>query len=123
MKKEVDGELKRHRQQIKKVYRNPYWFEKFYFFITSQNFLVIAGRDFMQNEVIIKKYTEKFDLVFHTCERGSPFVVLKLPEHLSGQENTPLPANSIQEAAQYTVDLSKNWNLKVIGNVFYVRPS
>lgn len=35
--------------------RKPYWFEKFYWFITSENYLVIAGRDSQQNELIVKR--------------------------------------------------------------------
>ena len=31
-------------------------FEKFYWFISSENYLVIGGRDQQQNEIIVKKY-------------------------------------------------------------------
>ena len=31
-------------------------FEKFYWFISSENYLVIGGRDQQQNELIVKKY-------------------------------------------------------------------
>ena len=39
--------------------RKAFWFEKFYWFITSENFLVISGRDAQQNEVLVKKYLKK----------------------------------------------------------------
>jgi predicted ribosome quality control (RQC) complex YloA/Tae2 family protein len=32
--------------------RKTYWFEKFYWFISSENYLVIGGRDAQQNEVL-----------------------------------------------------------------------
>jgi len=35
-----------------------YWFEKFHWFISTENFLVIAGRDAQQNEMIVKKYLD-----------------------------------------------------------------
>lgn len=35
--------------------RKVYWFEKFYWFISSENYLVIAGRDQQQNELIVKR--------------------------------------------------------------------
>lgn len=35
--------------------RKGYWFEKFYWFISSENYLVIAGRDQQQNELIVKR--------------------------------------------------------------------
>jgi Predicted RNA-binding protein homologous to eukaryotic snRNP len=41
------------------VAKKTYWFEKFYWFITSENYLVICGRDAQQNEAIVKKYLKK----------------------------------------------------------------
>ena len=35
--------------------RKPHWFEKFNWFITSENYLVISGRDTQQNEIILKR--------------------------------------------------------------------
>lgn len=35
--------------------RKVYWFEKFYWFISSENYLVIGGRDAQQNELIVKR--------------------------------------------------------------------
>lgn len=35
--------------------RKVYWFEKFYWFISSENYLVIGGRDAAQNEMIVKR--------------------------------------------------------------------
>lgn len=37
--------------------RKTYWFEKFFWFISSENYLVIAGRDQQQNELIVKRYS------------------------------------------------------------------
>lgn len=48
--------------------RKQFWFEKFYWFISSENYLVITGRDFQQNEMIVKKYLKK---VLHTLFSGS----------------------------------------------------
>lgn len=36
--------------------RKTYWFEKFLWFISSENYLVIGGRDGQQNEMIVKRY-------------------------------------------------------------------
>ncbi len=36
--------------------RKPLWFEKFNWFVTSENYLVISGRDAQQNELIVKRY-------------------------------------------------------------------
>lgn len=35
--------------------RKVLWFEKFFWFISSENYIVIAGRDAQQNEMIVKR--------------------------------------------------------------------
>jgi predicted ribosome quality control (RQC) complex YloA/Tae2 family protein len=56
---------------------NKQWYEKFRWFTTSDGFLVVAGKDTVSNEVLIKKYTKQEDVVFHAEITGSPFVVIK----------------------------------------------
>jgi len=46
--------------------RKREWFEKFRWFYSSEGFLVVGGRDATTNEILIKKHTDKDDLVFHT---------------------------------------------------------
>ncbi|CAN4115284.1 unnamed protein product [Withania somnifera] len=42
--------------------RKVHWFEKFNWFISSENYLVISGRDAQQNEMIFKRYMSKGDV-------------------------------------------------------------
>ena len=44
---------------------NKKWYEKFRWYTSSDGFLVVAGKDTVSNEVLIKKYTTKEDVVFH----------------------------------------------------------
>ena len=39
--------------------RKVHWFEKFFWFISSENYLVIGGRDQQQNELLVKKYLKE----------------------------------------------------------------
>lgn len=59
--------------------RKSYWFEKFFWFISSENYLVIGGRDAMQNEMIVKKYLGKGDIYVHADLHGASSVVIKNP--------------------------------------------
>ena len=36
--------------------RKPHWFEKFNWFVTSENHLVLSGRDAQQNELLVKRW-------------------------------------------------------------------
>ena len=106
---EVDFLLKKPRKK---------WYEKYRWFTSSDNFLIIGGRDSTSNEIIFKKHLDPTDLVFHTNFPGSPLVVIKNPENL---EITP---KTIQETAIFTASFSRAWkeNWGVV-DVFYVIPS
>ena len=56
---------------------NKEWYEKFRWFTSSDGFLVVAGKDTVSNEVLVKKYATQEDAVFHAEISGAPFVVVK----------------------------------------------
>src|SRR3989344_3208358 len=53
-------------KKLSKVERKKEWYEKFHWFVSSEGYLCIGGKDATSNEVIIKKHMEKDDVVFHT---------------------------------------------------------
>jgi len=112
--------LETEKVETKSVIAKPVkkeWHEKFRWFISSDSFLVIGGRDATTNEIIIKKYTEKEDVVFHTETPGSPFVVVKKEQ---GRE---IPEATMEEAAVLTAVFSKAWKQGLAGmSVFSVKP-
>lgn len=59
--------------------RKVFWFEKFDWFISSENYLVIAGKNAQQNEVLVKRYLNKGDLFMHTDMPGAAVTVIKNP--------------------------------------------
>ena len=103
-KVEVKGTVKRE------------WYEKFRWFHSSEGFLVICGKDATSNEIIVKKHTDKDDLVFHTQMPGSPFCIVKTEGKNPG-------AKTLNQAAQETASYSKAWKLGISYlDVFYVKP-
>ncbi len=98
--------------------RKKQWYEKFRWFISSEGFLCVGGRDATTNEIIIKKHAEKNDLIFHTDMAGSPFVVLKIKD----KSNYPTQ-KTMQEASDFTAVNSKGWKLGMSSlEVFWVTP-
>uniref|UniRef100_A0A8C1QKG9 Ribosome quality control complex subunit NEMF n=1 Tax=Cyprinus carpio TaxID=7962 RepID=A0A8C1QKG9_CYPCA len=63
--------------------RKVYWFEKFLWFVSSENYLTIAGRDQQQNEMIVKRYLRAGDVYVHADLHGATSCVIKNP---SGEE-------------------------------------
>jgi len=92
------------------------WFEKFHWFRSSDGFLVIGGRDASTNEVLIRRYMEPNDMVFHTDIAGAPFVLIKT------EGKTP-PERTVEEAAQLAASYSRAWKeLLMTTNVYWVSP-
>jgi len=101
-------------EKLKPVKRE--WYEKFRWFISSDGFLVIGGRDAESNETIIRKHMKDGDLVFHADITGSPFVVIKNPE------KKKIPETTIREAAEFCACYSKAWKIGIQADVYYVFP-
>lgn len=93
------------------------WYEKFRWFFSNNKFLVIGGRDATTNEILIKKYMEKNDIVFHADVHGAPFFIVKNPD---GKE---IPEETLNETAQAAASYSKAW-ASGLGScdVYYVKP-
>ncbi|KAI4903712.1 hypothetical protein NFI96_030768 [Prochilodus magdalenae] len=94
--------------------RKIYWFEKFLWFISSENYLIIAGRDQQQNEMIVKRYLRPGDIYVHAELHGATSCVIKNP---SGD---PIPPRTLTEAGTMAVCYSAAWDAKVITSAWWV---
>ncbi len=87
-------------KELRKLVKKE-WYEKFNWFITSNNMLVIGGRSAQQNEEINSKYFTEKDLFFHADIFGASLVLLK-----DGIDASP---NILDEAAQFAASFSRAW--------------
>ncbi|MEM5812289.1 MAG: NFACT family protein [Candidatus Aenigmatarchaeota archaeon] len=78
------------------------WYEKFRWFVSSDGFLVVAGKSAEQNELLLKNYAEPEEWCFHADVKGAAFVVVN-----SGK-NEP-PEQTKKEAAEFAAASSKAW--------------
>ncbi|BAA30572.1 ribosome rescue protein RqcH [Pyrococcus horikoshii] len=101
IEREIEEEEKKI--QVKKIEkRKKKWFEKFRWFISSEGFLVIGGKDATTNEIVVRKYLEENDLYCHADIWGAPHVVIK-----DGQK---AGEKTIFEACQFAVSMSRAWS-------------
>ncbi|KYQ88372.1 DUF814 family protein [Tieghemostelium lacteum] len=107
---EVNLKVKSSMTQMRKVF----WFEKFHWFISSDNYLVISGKDAQQNELLFKRYLEKDDLYVHADIFGSTSCVIKNP---NGGE---IPPNTLTQAGTMTMCYSNAWSAKVVTSAYWV---
>jgi predicted ribosome quality control (RQC) complex YloA/Tae2 family protein len=89
-------------EMVKRKVQGKEWFEKFRWFISSDGFLVVAGKDAVSNEVLVKKHVAKDDPVFHADVMGAPFVVVKTEDKIASEQ-------ALREAGEFAAAFSRAW--------------
>jgi predicted ribosome quality control (RQC) complex YloA/Tae2 family protein len=101
---------------VERKIKRKEWFEKFRWFVSSDGFLVVAGKDAVSNEVLVKKYTEPKDVVFHADVVGAPFVVVKTEGKKPSQQ-------VLREASEFAAAFSRGWREGFASvDVYWVMP-
>ncbi|HEX9861920.1 MAG TPA: ribosome rescue protein RqcH [Candidatus Bathyarchaeia archaeon] len=104
------------KELVKRKVESKQWYEKFRWFTSSDGFLIVAGKDAVSNEVLVKKYAAADDAVFHADITGAPFVVIKT-------EGKPPSEQALREAGEFAAAFSRAWR-EAFGSVdvYWVKP-
>ena len=108
----IAGDLKKGLKQEKAVLqpiRRQLWFEKFLWFISSDGYLVLGGRDAQQNEMLYKRYFRKGDVYVHADLHGAATVIIK---NNPKTPDAPIPPSTLSQAGQLAVCSSTAWDSK-----------
>jgi len=104
--------------------RKPMWFEKFNWFITTDNYLVLGGRDAQQNEQIVKRYLRPGDAYLHADVHGAASCILRAKRQRdlkSGRTNPiPLSNQALREAGNFTICRSSAWSSRMVTSAWWV---
>ena len=107
-------EAERNLEVVSEI-RKKNWFERYRWFMTTNGFLTIGGRDAASNSAVIRKHLDKDDKVFHGDIFGSPFFILKDAENV--------PDTTMNEIAAATVCFSRAWREGLYGvSAYWVLP-
>ena len=100
----------------KREKKNLKWYEKLRWFITSDNTLVVGGRDAATNEAIVKKYLDNNDIYLHADIHGATSTAVKL----GGKS---LNDTIIKESGEFAASFSSAWSKGfTTQDVFWVYP-
>ncbi len=96
--------------------RKKRWYEKFRWFISSEGFLILGGRDAKSNENLAKRQMSANDVFLHASIHGAPYTLIKVPDEAPGKQ-------TLEEAAQFAVTFSRAWQDGLSGgDAFWVNP-
>ena len=116
----VMADLKKGLKQEKDVLRpvrRQMWFEKFIYFISSDGYLVLAGRDAQQNELLYRRYLRKGDVYVHADLHGAATVIVK---NNAGTPDAPIPPSTLSQAGHLAVCTSTAWDSKAAMSAWWV---
>jgi predicted ribosome quality control (RQC) complex YloA/Tae2 family protein len=105
------------------VRQSEHWYEEYRWFHTSDDFLVIGGRNADQNEELVKKYLDRGDKFLHAQAHGGPATILKATGPSEPAKDVEFPQSTLQQAARFAVSYSSVWkDGKYAGDVYVVDP-
>ncbi|KAK4556055.1 hypothetical protein LTR86_006751 [Recurvomyces mirabilis] len=119
----VLADLKKGLKQEKDILRpvrKQMWFEKFIYFISSDGYLVLAGRDAQQNEILYRRYLKKGDVYIHADLHGAASVIVK---NRPGMPGAPIPPATLGQAGNLAVCTSSAWESKAVMSAWWVEAS
>ncbi|KAF3033375.1 hypothetical protein E8E12_003851 [Didymella heteroderae] len=118
--KKVAEDLKKGLKQEKEVLRpvrKQQWFEKYIYFISSDGYLVLGGKDAQQNEIIYRRYLRKGDVYVHSDLKGSiPMIIKNNPN----TPDAPIPPSTLSQAGNLSVCTSEAWDSKAVMSAWWV---
>ena len=116
----VMADLKKGLKQEKDVLRpvrKQMWFEKFIYFISSDGYLVLAGKDAQQNEMLYRRYLRKGDIYVHADLHGAATVIIKNKPMMT---DAPIPPSTLSQAGHLAVCTSSAWDSKAVMSAWWV---
>ncbi|KAL1835730.1 hypothetical protein VTJ49DRAFT_6155 [Mycothermus thermophilus] len=108
--------LKREKRVLQPV-RKQMWFEKFLWFVSSDGYLVLGGRDAQQNEMLYKRHLRKGDVYVHADMHGAPTVIIK---NNPKTPEAPIPPSTLAQAGNLSVCCSNAWDSKAAMGAWWV---
>lgn len=119
--KKITADLKKGLKQEKDILRpvrKQMWFEKFFFFVSSDGYLILGGKDVQQSEILYRRHLKKGDVYVHADLQGAASVVIKNKPLMP---DAPIPPSSLSQAGTLAVATSSAWDSKAVMAPWWVK--
>ncbi|KAH3903094.1 Rqc2p SCDLUD_000706 [Saccharomycodes ludwigii] len=111
--KDLHHKLKEQHDVLKRL-RNPYFFEKYYWFISTEGYLVMMGKSDQETDQIYSKYITDEDIYITCNDVGS---AKRAPRAfiINHTKDEAIPPNTLMQAGVLIISASDAWSKKVSG--------
>lgn len=98
--------------------RQQMWFDKFHWFVSSDGYLVIAGKDAVQHEMLYTRHLRKGDIFCHAdVEGAAPAIIKNSPT----TADAPIPPSTLSQAGILSISTSTAWESKAVMAAWWVK--
>jgi predicted ribosome quality control (RQC) complex YloA/Tae2 family protein len=104
-------------KDILRPIRRTFWFEKFFYFISSDGYLVLGGKNTQQAEMIYNRYLKNGDIFVHADITGASVVIIK---NNPLTPDAPIPPSTLSQAGTLSIASSTAWDSKALLPAFWV---
>ncbi|MHC1597995.1 MAG: ribosome rescue protein RqcH [Candidatus Methanofastidiosia archaeon] len=99
----------------KRVRKKKEWYERYHWTISSDDYLIVGGRDAATNETLVKKHLDEDDIHMHADLTGASQVIIK--------KGKDAPESTLIEAGIFAVSFSKAWKMSISSlDAYWVYP-
>lgn len=116
IQKDLKQAYKAEKMELR-TFRRQGWWEKFYWFRSSEGYLVLGAKDPTQADMLYKKYFKKGDVWVHAEVPGSCYVVVK---NKVEDVDSPIPPGTLSQAGTLAVASSDAWEKKMVISAWWV---
>lgn len=118
----ADSQREKRRTQHLIPKRKILWFEKFNWFISSDSYLVLSGKDMHQNELLVKRLLRAGDAYVHADLTGASSVIVKNHRKPLNEASSPplIPHRTLVEAGAFSLCFSRAWEAKIVTSAWWV---
>lgn len=110
--KQLNKKLKETPDVLKKI-RKPYFFEKFFWFFSTEKFLILMGKTGVETDLIYSKYIEDDD-IYMTNSFGTQVWIKNF-------EKTEVPPNTLMQAGIFCMSASEAWSKKIAASPIWCK--
>lgn len=107
---QLQKKLKESHDVLKKV-RHPYFFEKYYWFISSEGYLVLMGKSPIETDQIYSKYIEDDDIFVSNSFNTVAWI--------KNPAQTEIPPNTLMQAGMFCMSSSEAWSKKLSASAWW----
>ncbi|QEU58039.1 Rqc2 [Kluyveromyces lactis] len=96
---------------ILKAIRTPYFFEKYYWFISSESFLVLMGKSPVETDQLYAKYVNDDDIMVTNAFDVKAWIL--------NPQKTEVPPNTLMQAGTFANSASDAWSKKIASSPWW----